>query len=107
MILALKSFDLHVLTQLPHNSRQAIKKYVSSNNKINVASQATFDAQFNKAIKAGVEKGEFLQPKGKCQLISADSLRVLLVINSLPHPVNVFVLAIAHGVAVLVLMIVC
>lgn len=46
-------------------SRQAIKKYVSSNNKINVASQATFDAQFNKAIKAGVEKGEFTQPKGK------------------------------------------
>jgi len=46
------------------SSRQAIKKYVSSNNKINVASQATFDAQFNKAIKAGVEKGEFLQPKG-------------------------------------------
>lgn len=46
-------------------SRQAIKKYVSANNKINVASQATFDAQFNKAIKAGVEKGEFTQPKGK------------------------------------------
>ncbi|KAF7715637.1 Uncharacterized protein PECH_002478 [Penicillium ucsense] len=46
------------------SSRQAIKKYVSSNNKINVASQATFDAQFNKAIKAGVEKGEFTQPKG-------------------------------------------
>ncbi|KAK5790299.1 hypothetical protein VI817_007586 [Penicillium citrinum] len=44
--------------------RQAIKKYVSANNKINVASQATFDAQFNKAIKAGVEKGEFTQPKG-------------------------------------------
>ncbi|KAF3403845.1 Histone H1 [Penicillium rolfsii] len=46
------------------SARQAIKKYVSSNNKINVASQATFDAQFNKAIKAGVEKGEFTQPKG-------------------------------------------
>ncbi|OQE29935.1 hypothetical protein PENSTE_c002G10365 [Penicillium steckii] len=46
------------------SSRQAIKKYVSANNKINVASQATFDAQFNKAIKAGVEKGEFTQPKG-------------------------------------------
>lgn len=58
----------HVLTQLPPNSRQAIKKYVSSNNKINVASQATFDAQFNKAIKAGVEKGEFTQPKGKLSI---------------------------------------
>jgi hypothetical protein len=62
---------------------------VSSNNKINVASQATFDAQFNKAIKAGVEKGEFTQPKGKSQLISVDSLRALLVISSLSSRVNV------------------
>ncbi|KAJ5414955.1 Histone H1 [Penicillium cosmopolitanum] len=46
------------------SSRQAIKKYVTSNNQINVAYQATFDAQFNKAIKAGVDKGEFTQPKG-------------------------------------------
>ncbi|KAJ6001178.1 histone H1 [Penicillium waksmanii] len=46
------------------SSRQAIKKYVTSNNQINVAFQATFDAQFNKAIKAGVDKGEFTQPKG-------------------------------------------
>ncbi|KAJ5385675.1 histone H1 [Penicillium cosmopolitanum] len=46
------------------SSRQAIKKYVISNNQINVAFQATFDAQFNKAIKAGVDKGEFTQPKG-------------------------------------------
>lgn len=52
------------LTVSSYFSRQAIKKYVSSNNKINVASQATFDAQFNKAIKAGVDKAEFLQPKG-------------------------------------------
>lgn len=46
-------------------SRQAIKKYVQSNNKINVTSQSVFDSQFNKAIKAGVEKNEFTQPKGK------------------------------------------
>ncbi|KAJ5594442.1 linker histone H1 and H5 family-domain-containing protein [Penicillium hispanicum] len=46
------------------SSRQAIKKYVTSNNKIAIASQGAFDAQFNKAIKAGVEKGEFTQPKG-------------------------------------------
>lgn len=50
---------------LPDNSRQSIKKYVQANNQISVASQAAFDAQFNKAIKAGVEKGEFTQPKGK------------------------------------------
>lgn len=49
----------------PHRSRQAIKKYVTANNKITFASQGAFDAQFNKAIKAGVEKGEFTQPKGK------------------------------------------
>lgn len=54
-------------SRLLHHSRQAIKKYVTANNKLNVASQATFDAQFNKAIKAGVEKGEFTQPKGKFQ----------------------------------------
>ncbi|OXV11967.1 hypothetical protein Egran_00272 [Elaphomyces granulatus] len=46
------------------SSRQSIKKYVQANNQISVASQAAFDAQFNKAIKAGVEKGEFTQPKG-------------------------------------------
>lgn len=89
MIFFLTPFRTHVLTHLPHDSRQAIKKYVSSNNKINVASQATFDAQFNKAIKAGVEKGEFTQPKGKSQLISVDSLRALLVISSLSSRVNV------------------
>jgi len=46
------------------SSRQSIKKYVQANNQISVASQAAFDAQFNKAIKAGAEKGEFTQPKG-------------------------------------------
>lgn len=46
------------------SSRQAIKKYVVANNKIAIASQGAFDAQFNKAIKSGVDKGEFTQPKG-------------------------------------------
>ncbi|GLA33757.1 hypothetical protein AnigIFM63309_000591 [Aspergillus niger] len=46
------------------SSRQSIKKYVQANNKIASASTNAFDSQFNKAIKAGVEKGEFLQPKG-------------------------------------------
>lgn len=46
-----------------NNSRQAIKKYVQANNKI-PAQGASFDAQFNKAIKSGVDKGDFLQPKG-------------------------------------------
>ncbi|KAF9888451.1 hypothetical protein FE257_008729 [Aspergillus nanangensis] len=46
------------------SSRQSIKKYVMANNKVSSASQAAFDVQFNKAIKAGVEKEEFTQPKG-------------------------------------------
>ncbi|KAI3092591.1 hypothetical protein CBS147333_10231 [Penicillium roqueforti] len=46
------------------SSRQAIKKYVTSNNKVAFASQSAFDAQFNKAVKTSVEKGEFTQPKG-------------------------------------------
>ncbi|GAB1211195.1 hypothetical protein ATERTT37_000308 [Aspergillus terreus] len=44
--------------------RQSIKKYVQANNKIATASSNAFDVQFNKAIKVGVEKGEFTQPKG-------------------------------------------
>ncbi|KAL4748328.1 hypothetical protein BDW72DRAFT_195870 [Aspergillus terricola var. indicus] len=46
------------------SSRQSIKKYVLANNKLAPASQNAFDSQFNKAIKAGVEKGDFIQPKG-------------------------------------------
>ncbi|KAL2865998.1 histone H1/H5 family protein [Aspergillus lucknowensis] len=46
------------------SSRQSIKKYVQANNKLAPASQNAFDSQFNKAIKVGVEKGDFLQPKG-------------------------------------------
>lgn len=53
--------DVVMLTRC---SRQALKKYVQHNNTITVTSQATFDAQFNRALKAAVEKGEFTQPKG-------------------------------------------
>ncbi|KAL2058441.1 hypothetical protein ABVK25_001169 [Lepraria finkii] len=45
------------------SSRSALKKYILANNK-NVTPGATFDTQFNRAIKGGVEKGEFAQPKG-------------------------------------------
>lgn len=45
-------------------SRQAIKKYVKANNKITITSEAQFDSMFNKALKTGVEKGDFTQPKG-------------------------------------------
>ncbi|KAL1972254.1 hypothetical protein VTN31DRAFT_7473 [Thermomyces dupontii] len=45
------------------SSRQSLKKYILANNKITL-SEAAFNSQFNKAIKTGVEKGEFTQPKG-------------------------------------------
>ncbi|CCG25111.1 Hho1 histone H1 [Candida orthopsilosis Co 90-125] len=43
------------------SSRQALKKYVQSNNDIKAAN---FDSLFNSALKKGVDVGEFLQPKG-------------------------------------------
>lgn len=46
------------------SSRQSIKKYVQANNKINSVSQSAFDVQFNRALKTGVEKEMFTQPKG-------------------------------------------
>ncbi|KNG85220.1 histone H1 [Aspergillus nomiae NRRL 13137] len=60
------SFDIDMIKDAILNlkerngsSRQSIKKYVLANNKIAPASTNAFDSQFNKAIKAGVEKGEF------------------------------------------------
>ncbi|KAI4212773.1 MAG: hypothetical protein L6R36_009478 [Xanthoria steineri] len=49
---------------LAEGARAAIKKYVLANNKSLANSSAVFDAQFNKAIRSGVEKGEFHLPKG-------------------------------------------
>ncbi|KAK1977928.1 hypothetical protein LZ30DRAFT_730444 [Colletotrichum cereale] len=46
------------------SSRQSLKKYVKANNQINTVSDNMFDSLFNKAIRAGVEKGVFEQPKG-------------------------------------------
>ncbi|KAF3279572.1 hypothetical protein TWF970_004114 [Orbilia oligospora] len=44
------------------SSRQALKKYVLSNNK--GIKESNFDTQFNAAIKRGVAAGDFIQPKG-------------------------------------------
>src|SRR5436305_14395642 len=62
-------FDIGALIAHPANSlnlisRQAIKKYVKANNKVQFASETQFDSMFNKALKSGVKKGEFTQPKG-------------------------------------------
>ena len=45
-------------------SRQALKKYILANHKNLSATPAQFDQQFNKALRTGVEKGDFTQPKG-------------------------------------------
>ncbi|KAI9147686.1 Histone H1 [Paramyrothecium foliicola] len=54
----------HILKDRNGSSRQSLKKYVKANNTLNVASDNMFDSLFNKALKAGVEKGVFEQPKG-------------------------------------------
>lgn len=41
-------------------SRQGLKKYIQSNFK----ELKNFDTQFNAALRRGVEKGDFTQPKG-------------------------------------------
>lgn len=46
------------------SSRPAIKKYILANNKSTASTPAVFDSQFNKALRTGVEKGDFTQPKG-------------------------------------------
>lgn len=51
----------------PSHSRQSLKKYVKANNNIN-ATDNMFDSLFNKALKAGVDKGVFEQPKGTSSL---------------------------------------
>ena len=57
--------------QVHHHSRQAIKKYVKANNEgLATASDAQFDVMFNKAVKSGVEKGDFTQPKGTSRVSS-------------------------------------
>lgn len=46
------------------SSRMKLKKYVKANNNVGNVGDKMFDALFNKALKNGVEKGVFEQPKG-------------------------------------------
>ena len=57
-------FDGHLAYPTVARSRPSLKKYLKANHKNLASSDAVFDTQFNKAIKSGVEKGEFAQPKG-------------------------------------------
>lgn len=75
-----------------------------SNNKIAIASQGAFDVQFNKAIKSGVDKGEFTQPKGKFHLPTLSfSLAAFGILSSSRisiSPVILVSLLIIHIVAI-------
>lgn len=53
-----------MIIPLTPNSRQSLKKYVKQNNPDIKATDNMFDSLFNKALKAGVDKGVFEQPKG-------------------------------------------
>ncbi|KAH9431085.1 hypothetical protein MCOR02_008395 [Pyricularia oryzae] len=46
------------------SSRPQLKKYVKANNKLGEVTDSMFDSLFNRALKAGVDKGVFEQPKG-------------------------------------------
>jgi histone H1/5 len=61
----LSSYSLRA--RADHNSsRQAIQKYIKANNKVDNLSDTAYKGHVNRAIAHGVEKGIFLQPKGKC-----------------------------------------
>lgn len=55
---------------------------MQANNKIATASSNAFDVQFNKAIKVGVEKGEFTQPKGKSLRVASLDFVVAIMRDS-------------------------
>lgn len=57
-------FDEHLADPIVAHSRPSLKKYLKANHKNLASSDTIFDTQFNKAIKSGVEKGDFAQPKG-------------------------------------------
>ncbi len=55
-----------LIAPAPPHSRQALKKYILANHKNLTTTPAQFDQQFNKALRTGVDKGDFHQPKGTC-----------------------------------------
>ena len=61
-------FDGNLADRVLARSRPSLKKYLKANHKNLASSDAVFDTQFNKAIKSGVEKGDFAQPKGTSNL---------------------------------------
>lgn len=58
------NFDEHQLITLCSHSRQALKKYVLANNKLDGISDGVFTTQFNKALQKGSDSGVFARPKG-------------------------------------------
>ncbi|RMX79739.1 hypothetical protein D0867_16448 [Hortaea werneckii] len=63
------------------SSRQAIKKYVHANNKLDGISDKAFTTQLNRAIASGSEKGVFSRPKAYrleylCDALCASFIRL-------------------------------
>lgn len=73
-----------MLTQFPSVSRQSLKKYVKANNKL-TATDSMFDSLFNRALKAGVDKGVFVQPKGKSPCCDHVALRLSIYCIFMQH----------------------
>ena len=55
---------MYVLLTASRRSRQAIKKYVKSNNDLGNTTDAAFDKHINQALASGEKAGEFNRPKG-------------------------------------------
>ena len=60
-------------------SRQALKKYILANHKT-LNGDKQFDSQFNKALRTGVEKGDFDQPKGKQDIVRYIDYRCICMV---------------------------
>lgn len=60
-------------------SRAALKKYVKANNKV-TTNDTMFDSLFNRALRSGVEKGVFAQPKGMWRDLNLHALPCLTFI---------------------------
>ena len=71
-------------------SRQSLKKYVKANNQLGSTTDAMFDSLFNKALRLGVQKGHFEQPKGEClpccfvPPVAVTSIRPFLLLLLIP-----------------------
>ncbi|KAI9724238.1 MAG: hypothetical protein M1828_003661 [Chrysothrix sp. TS-e1954] len=60
----IKDAIINSLTSNPRHSRQAIKKYIHSNNQLGSTTDASFNSHISTALASGVKTGDFEMPKG-------------------------------------------